>query len=324
MSTTKDAASAIKGVLGLDSKDGHFRRQASTFRNTISPESEFPPEKGRYHLFVTFGCPWAHRTLITRRLKGLEDVIDVTIASPYFGEFGWSFGSGAVAPFPGTQADPLYDTKHTRELYFKANPDYSGRFTVPVLWDKKTQTIVNNESSEIIRILNGAFNEHLPNEKGKELDLYPKSLCQEIDELNEWVYATVNNGVYKTGFATTPNAYESNVIPLFNSLDRLEKILSDGREFLIGGTLTEADIRLFTTMIRFDVAYVGHFKCNLGSIRHDYPHINRWMKNLYWNYPAFKETTNFDHIKVSYYWSQVEINPSRIVPVGPKVNIEPL
>ncbi|KAF8320447.1 glutathione S-transferase [Clavulina sp. PMI_390] len=319
MSTTEAAA---KGITSWASDDGHFRRQISSFRESIAPGTDFAPEKGRYHLYVSYACPWAHRTLITRKLKGLEELIDVTAVSPYMGDLGWPFGP--TAPFPAAEADPLYDSKHIRDLYFRVNAEYKGRFTVPVLWDKKNQTIVNNESSEILRVLNSGFNELLAEGDGKKLDLYPESLRAEIDELNDWVYNTVNNGVYKAGFATKTEAYEANVKPLFESLDRLEKILSDGREFLIGGTLTEADVRLFTTAVRFDPVYVGHFKCNLGTIRHDYPSINRWMKNLYWNYPAFKDTTKFDHIKTHYYWSHPQINSTRIVPAGPKLNIEPL
>jgi len=191
-----------------------------------------------------------------------------------------------------------------------------------VLWDKKLETIVNNESAEIIRILNVAFNDQLPADKAK-IDLYPEDLRAEIDETNTWVYDTVNNGVYKSGFATTQSAYEAAVKPLFESLDRLEKIL-DGKEYLVGNRLTEADVRLFTTIVRFDPVYHGHFKCNIGSIRHNYPNINLWLKRLYWNNSAFKDTTNFEHIKTHYYWSHKQINPTGIVPVGPVPYIEPL
>jgi len=306
------------------SADGHFRRQTSTFRDVISkePGSDFAPEKGRYHLYVSYACPWAHRTLIVRKLKGLEDFIGVTVVSPHMGADGWPFAS--ADEFPGAQKDPLHDSKHVKDLYFRVNPEYSGRFTVPVLWDKKHSTIVNNESSEIIRILNTAFNDILPSGEKKDLDLYPASLKDQIDEQNEWVYHTVNNGVYKTGFASTQAAYETAITPLFESLDKLEHIVAGGKKFVIGDTLTEADVRLYTTLIRFDPVYHGHFKTNLGSIRHDYPNLNHWMKNLYWNNPAFKDTTNFEHIKTHYYWSHPQINPTRIVPVGPRMNIEPL
>ncbi|GAA5840301.1 hypothetical protein JCM3766R1_001451 [Sporobolomyces carnicolor] len=347
------------------SKDGEFRRQQSTFRDAISKDGEFTPDKGRYVLYVSLACPWAHRTLIVRKLKGLEAFFDVAIVHAHMGALGWSFyppirgedgeylkTTGEVGEDDGLKEvtrDPLYDSRFVRELYFKANPDYDARFTVPIVWDKKTETIVNNESSEIIRFMNTAFNDQIDKERA-ELDLYPedKAVRNEIDEQNDWVYNTVNNaslifqtfrcilpsahacvgplkqGVYKSGFATTQKAYENNVIPLFESLDRLEKMLEGGKEFVAGDKLTEADVRLYTTLIRFDCTYVGHFKCNLGTIRHDYPNLNRWMKNLYWNYPAFHETTNFEHIKMHYYTSHPQINPTRVVPVGPTPPIESL
>ncbi|KAF8342906.1 glutathione S-transferase [Cantharellus anzutake] len=305
------------------SEDGHFRRQASVFRDTIEPNGAFPPEAGRYHLYVSFACPWAQRTLIVRKLKGLEDAIGVTIVSPLLGENGWPFANAAA--FPQAEEDSLHpEFKHLKELYFQVNPEYKGRFTVPVLWDKKNETIVNNESSEIIRILNTSFDQFSASEVQRKLDLYPEPLRGEIDATNSWVYDTVNNGVYKAGFATIQNAYDVAVKRLFESLDRLEKIFSGDKNYLVGDQLTEADVRLYTTIVRFDPVYHGHFKCNLGSIRHDYPNINRWVKNLYWNNAAFKDTTNFSHIKTHYYWSHPQINPTRIVPLGPKVDIEPL
>jgi len=302
--------------------DGEFRRLPSTFRNFIKPGGEFAPEKGRYHLYISHACPWANRTVIVRRLKGLEEFVDVTIVSPLMGKKGWSFKKTADHEVEGTDDDPLFGSEHLRDLYFRVNPGYDGRFTVPLLWDKKTGAIVNNESSEIIRMFNSGFNDQLPEDKAK-LDLYPEELRQEIDSLNEWVYDTVNNGVYKCGFAMTQTAYEANVVPLFNSLDRLEGVLK-GKDYLIGERLTEADVRLFTTLIRFDPVYHGHFKCNLGMIRNNYPEINRWMKTLYWNNPAFKDTINPNHIKTHYYWSHKQINPTGIVPVGPRPFIEPL
>ncbi|KIJ36719.1 hypothetical protein M422DRAFT_178963 [Sphaerobolus stellatus SS14] len=258
-------------------KQGAFVRPSSSFRNFIEKGEEFEPEAGRYHLYVSVACPWAHRALILRKLKGLEDIV---CQSPVF-----------------------------------------RKFTVPVLWDKKKETIVNNESSEIIRIFNSGFNDILPTEKAA-LNFYPKELQKEIDELNEWVYETVNNGVYKTGFAKTQEAYESAIRPLFDSLDRLEKILY-GKEYLVGDRLTEADVRLYTTIIRFDTAYHGIFKCNLRTIRDGYPNINKWLKNLYWNNDAFKSTTDFDHIKTNYAF-MAHINPTQVVPLGPIPNIEPL
>jgi len=238
------------------------------------------------------------------------------------GKLGWPFKQGSEHEIAGMQDDPLYGFSHLRELYFKVNPEYTGRFTVPVLWDKKAETIVNNESSEIIRMLNTAFNDQLPAEEAA-LDLYPEALRAEIDSVNEWVYDTVNNGVYKTGFSTTQTAYETAIKPLFASLDRLEGMLA-GKDYLVGDRLTEADVRLFTTIVRFDPVYHGHFKCNIGSIRHNYPNINLWLRKLYWNNKAFSEWTNFDHIKTHYYWSHKQINPTGIVPVGPIPNIEPL
>lgn len=226
--------------------------------------------------------------------------------------------------FPGATIDKLHKSKMLSDLYFRAQPDYNARYTVPVVWDKKTNTIVSNESSEIIRDFNSGFQSILPDGEAKSLDLYPEPLRAEIDELNSWVYDGINNGVYKSGFATSQQAYNDAVTKLAESLDRVEKILSDGRDFLIGGQLTEADVRLFTTIVRYDPVYYVHFKCNWGLIRHDYPNINRWLKNLYWNYPAFKDTTNFEHICEHYFFSHAQINPFRIVPYGPNVMIEPL
>lgn len=281
-------------------KDGSFKRPDSVFRNWIEKGGKFAPEADRYHLYVVYGCPWATRTLIVRKLKGLEDIIPVTAASPRADEHGWPFAK--VDRFPDVEDDPLYGSEHIKDLYLKADPDYSGRFTVPVLWDKKLETVVNNESSEIIRIFNSAFNEILPPDLEKtKLDLHPATLREEIDELNDWVYHTVNNGVYKAGFAKTQAAYEAAVKPLFGSLDRLEKIV-DARDYLIGGQLTEADVRLFVTIVRFDIGYYGAFKCNIRTIRDGYPALNRWFKKLYWTNPAFKSSTNLDHIKTGYYW----------------------
>ncbi|GAA6022862.1 hypothetical protein JCM8202_003745 [Rhodotorula sphaerocarpa] len=333
------SSQAQKDITSWASKDGQFRRQASAFRDTISKDGKFPPEKGRYVLYVSLACPWAHRALIVRALKGLEEYLPVYTVHPFMGALGWSFcppvrdeeggypqTEGQVGEpdgIEGVTGDKVYGYKFLRELYFKADPEYSGRFTVPTLWDTKTETIVNNESSELIRMLNTEFNHLLPDDLAK-IDLYPEHLRAEIDDQNEWVYHTVNNGVYKSGFATKPDAYESNVTPLFESLDRLEERLRDGRKFIAGDQLTEADIRLFTTIIRFDPVYHGHFKCNLGSIRHDYPRLNKWCRELYWNHDAFKSTTNFEHIKKHYYMSHGQINPTRIVPKGPLPPIEPL
>ncbi|WWC58022.1 uncharacterized protein I303_100557 [Kwoniella dejecticola CBS 10117] len=326
-------SNAQKDITSWADKSGSFKRQVSSFRDVIEPNGQFPPEKGRYHLYVSLACPWAHRALIVRKLKGLEDFIDVSTVHPHMLEKGWHFAKSSENPapqsehsddtFPAATVDNLFGVSHLRDLYFKVEPDYQARFTVPVVWDKKTNKIVNNESSEIIRFLNTAFNDQLSGEQ-QSLDLYPKELQKEIDELNEWVYNDINNGVYKSGFATTQEAYEAAVKPLAAGLDKIEKILSDGREFLIGGRLTEADVRLYTTIVRYDPVYYVHFKCNFGLIRHDYPHLHKWLQRLYWKNPAFKDTTNFEHIKEHYYYSHKHINPNRIVPYGPNVDIEPL
>jgi len=304
----------------VDPKDGAFKRADASFRNHVAKGGQFTPEKGRYHLYVSYACPWAHRTLILRELKGLHDIISLSVVSPHMGANGWPFAT--ADEFPGATPDHVNNAQHVKDLYLGVDPDYGGRFTVPILWDKQTKTIVNNESSEIIRVFNSEFNDIVSPEHAK-LDLYPQELRKEIDEVNSWVYDTVNNGVYKSGFATTQTAYEAAVKPLFDSLDRLEKML-EGKEYLIGNQLTEADVRLYTTIVRFDPVYHGHFKCNFRTIRGGYPNLNRWMKNLYWKNDAFKSTTEFNHIKTHYYWSHTTINPTRIVPKGPVPVIEPL
>jgi len=236
------------------------------------------------------------------------------------GSDGWPFAN--VDQFPAADSDPVNQASHVKDLYFKADPNYEGRFTVPILWDKQHKTIVNNESSEIIRIFNTAFNDVIAPEKAA-LDIYPESLRSEIDEINDWVYDGVNNGVYKSGFATSQEAYEKAVKVVFESLDKLEKIL-EGKDYLVGDQLTEADVRLFVTIVRFDPVYVGHFKCNFKTIRGGYPAIHKWLRQLYWNNDAFSSTCNFEHIKTHYYWSHPSINPTRVVPLGPIPNIEPL
>lgn len=297
-------------------KDGQFRRQKSTFRDFISnePGAQFPPEKGRYHLYVSWACPWAHRTLITRKLKGLDKFIDITIVGWFLGDKGWAFD----------EPEPLYGFDHLSQLYKKANPDYDARYTVPVLWDKKTETIVNNESSEIIRMFNTAFNEQL-DEEHRSIDIYPTKHQAEIDSINEWVYDGINNGVYKTGFATTQEAYDSHVYKVFEALDKAESLLKNsGGPFLLGADFTEADLRLYPTIVRFDPVYVQHFKCNLAMIRDGYPELHKWLRNLYWNNEAFKSTTNFEHIKFHYTKSHLKYNPFGITPAGPLPNILPL
>lgn len=288
---------------------GEFRRESSLFRESISPESQarFPAEKGRYHLYVSLACPWAHRTLIFRKLKKLEEYIDVSIVHPHMLEKGWTFQQGM-----GATGDVLYGLHYLYEVYLKADNQYSGRVTVPVLWDKKEQTIVNNESSEIIRQFNQAFN-HLT---GDKQDFYPQSLRVEIDAINERIYNYINNGVYKCGFATTQAAYEKAYEELFTVLDELEIHLRHN-PYLVGGQLTEADWRFFTTLIRFDAVYYSHFKTNQQRIS-DYQAIQAYLERLYYH-PEVQDTVNLLQIKQHYYFSHKAINPTQIVPVGPKL-----
>ncbi len=289
---------------------GQFKRQDSQFRNWITADgsSGFAAEAGRYHLYVSLACPWAHRTLILRRLKGLEDMISVSVVNPHMGSHGWTFEPG-----PGVVADDVNGARRMYEVYLKAAPHYTGRVTVPVLWDKQTQTIVNNESAEIIRMLNSAFD----GIGARPGDYYPVELRGEIDSLNDWIYDSVNNGVYRAGFATTQAAYEEAVVKLFDSLDRLESILAEKR-YLTGDRITEADWRLFTTLLRFDPVYHGHFKCNLRQLA-DYPNLFGYVRELY-QVPGVAETVSLDHIKRHYYGSHKTINPTGIVPLGPDID----
>ena len=282
---------------------GSFARPSSSFRDRITADgsSGFPAEAGRYHLYVSLACPWAHRTIIFRHLKRLEAVISMSIVDPLMLDHGWTFGE---AP------DPITGKHHLHEVYALARPDYTGRVTVPVLWDKRQGTIVNNESAEIIRMLNREFDAFTDTRS----DYYPADLAGEIDALNAWVYETVNNGVYRAGFATTQPAYEAAARALFESLDRLERLLAE-RRYLMGDRLTEADWRLFPTLVRFDAVYHGHFKCNLRALR-DHPHLSGFLRELY-QMPGIAETVDLDHIKRHYYVSQRAVNPSQIVPIGP-------
>ncbi|QJR82514.1 glutathione S-transferase family protein [Alteromonas pelagimontana] len=290
-----------------DSNDGKFKRESSSFRDWVedSKDARYTPESGRYHLYVSLACPWAHRTLIFRKLKQLESHIDVSVVSPEMLDKGWSFKS-----FPAATGDKLYNYEYLHQLYTRVDATITSRVTVPVLWDKKSETIVNNESADIIRIFNQSFNSLT----GNHDDYYPQSLHAEIEEINQLVYSNINNGVYKTGFATTQKAYEEAVAALFDALDLVEQRLSTQR-YLVGKRITEADWRLFTTLIRFDQVYHGHFKCNIKRIA-DYPALNGYMKELY-QYPGVAETVNFEHIKRHYYFSHTMINPTQIVPVGP-------
>jgi putative glutathione S-transferase len=294
-------------------KSGRFVRQATSFHNWVTPDGApgpaddggFEAEPGRYHLYVALACPWAHRTLIFRKLKKLENVIGLSIVDTISGPEGWVFSDA-----PGTIPDTVSGAKRLSDIYLLANPTYTGRVTVPVLWDKKKQTIVNNESSEIIRMFNSSFDAFTP----VRTDFYPKALREEIDAINKSIYETVNNGVYRSGFATTQEAYEEACHALFATLDMLEKRLSTQR-YLVGSTLTEADWRLFTTLVRFDAVYHGHFKCNLRRIV-DYPNLSNYLRDLY-QMPGVAETVNMDHIKTHYYASHRSVNPTGIVPIGP-------
>ncbi|WP_395344020.1 glutathione S-transferase family protein [Ningiella sp. W23] len=291
--------------------DGKFVRQESKFRDRVeaSSDAKYPAESGRYHLYVSLACPWAHRTLIFRALKGLEEHISVSVVSPDMLENGWEFSN-----YEAATEDHLFGFDYMHQVYTKVKPDITSRVTVPVLFDKKTGQIVNNESAEIIRIFNSAFNDIT----GNDDDYYPQSLHSQINEINSFVYDNINNGVYKSGFATTQEAYEEAVKNLFAALDKVELILGDQR-YLVGDKITEADWRLFTTLIRFDPVYVGHFKCNLKRI-FDYPNIYNYMKELY-QVEGVAETTNFDHIKRHYYYSHTMINPTQVVPMGPKQDL---
>lgn len=284
-----------------NASEGEFRRQDSRFRDWVSSDQDatFPPESGRYHLYVSLACPWAHRTLIFRALKGLEQHIGVTVVEPLMLENGWEL------------KDDQYGLNFLYQLYLKADAAYEGRVTVPVLWDKQTQTIVSNESAEIIRMFNSAFNDLTGNTE----DFYPEAHRDEIDILNDRIYHTVNNGVYRAGFATTQDAYEKAFLELFDSLAWLEDILTKQR-YLVGDVLTEADWRLFTTLIRFDAVYVGHFKCNLKRIA-DYPALQGYLRELY-QISGIASTVNFEHIKTHYYASHKTINPTGIIPLGPE------
>jgi putative glutathione S-transferase len=292
------------GWYDTSSTGGEFVRPEAKFRNRITADgsSGYPAEPGRYHLYVSLACPWAHRTLIFRKLKNLEDAISVSVVEPVMSSEGWAFSEELP--------DHVNGFSHLHQVYTKTQPSFSGRVTIPVLWDKQRAAIVNNESAEIIRMLNSEFSAHVP--AGR--DYYPASLSGEIDDINAFVYDNINNGVYRCGFAGTQEAYESAVTRLFHALDALEERLSRTR-YLAGSTLTEADWRLFTTLVRFDAVYHRHFKCNLRRIE-DYPNLSGFLRDLY-QMPEIAETVDFDHIKRHYYLSHEHINPKRIVPLGP-------
>jgi glutathionyl-hydroquinone reductase len=291
---------------------GKFVRKATSFHHWIKADGSTPytPDAGRYHLYVSLACPWAHRTLIFRKLKGLEDVIDLSIVDHFMGKNGWQFGDG-----PGCIPDPVNNAGFMHQIYAAADAEYTGRVTVPVLWDKQSGTIVNNESSEIIRMLNSEFAAHSNN----DYDFYPEDLRSEIDAVNDRVYNTLNNGVYKNGFATTQDAYEAAFDELFGTLDFLEELL-DRQRYLAGDRITEADWRLFVTLIRFDAVYVTHFKCNLRRIE-DYPNLSNYLRELY-QIPGISGTVDMHHIKHHYFGSHESINPHLIVAKGPELDFE--
>ncbi|HAG40326.1 MAG TPA: glutathione-dependent reductase, partial [Pseudoalteromonas sp.] len=299
-----------------DSNNGKFKREAAQLRNWITKDGSpgptgsggFKAQANRYHLYVALACPWAHRTLIFRQLKGLSDIISVSVVSPDMLDKGWSFDKDNLS-----SGDDLFNSEYLHQIYTKHDENYSGRVTVPVLWDKQQNKIVSNESADIIRMFNTAFNEITNNTD----DYYPQSLQADIDEINDLVYTNINNGVYKAGFATTQTAYEDAFTALFKALDKVEGILSKNR-YLMGSTLTEADWRLFTTLIRFDSVYVGHFKCNLRTIE-SYPALSNYVRELY-QIEGVASTVNLEHIKRHYYFSHTMINPTQIIPKGPALN----
>lgn len=299
-----------------ESSGGEFRREAARLRNWITADGSagpsgvegFKAESGRYHLYVSYACPWAHRTLIFRKLKQLEDHVGVSVVSPLMLAKGWTFKEEE-----GSTGDALKGFKFLHQVYTAHNSTYSGRVTVPILWDTQRHCVVNNESSEIIRMFNSAFDDIT----GDRQDYYPASLRSTIDQINDLVYQNINNGVYRCGFATRQPAYEKAYNQLFDALDKVESILS-GQRYLVGATLTEADWRLFTTLIRFDAVYHGHFKCNRQRLE-DFPSLSNYVRELF-QWPGISETVHFDHIKRHYYYSHHMINPNRIVPVGPDVD----
>jgi len=299
-----------------ESNDGRFIREDAGFRNWVTADGSagpsgtdgFKAEPGRYHLYVSLACPWAHRTIIFRRLKALEDMVSMSVVNAYMGPEGWTFEPG-----DGVVPDTVNNATRLHQVYTAAKADYTGRVTVPVLWDKERNTIVSNESSEVIRMFNSAFDDV----GAAPGDFYPEALRPQIDEVNDFVYPNVNNGVYRAGFATSQEAYDEAVAQLFAALDQLEQRLGKSR-YLVGDEVTEADWRLFTTLVRFDPVYVGHFKCNVRRIQ-DYPNLWGYVRDLY-QVPGIADTVDVAYTKEHYYRSQVSINPTGVVPVGPEID----
>jgi putative glutathione S-transferase len=286
-------------------EEGEFDRQETTFRNWVGEDDRFPAEAGRYHLYICRACPWAHRTAMTRALKGLDDAVSLSLVQPERYDDGWEFSE--------EHPDPLYDAPYLRDVYTRADPEFTGRVTVPVLWDKERETVVNNESEEIMRMLDTAFDGLAEN----DVDLYPEGHQKEVDRLIDAIYEPINNGVYRAGFAGTQEAYESAVSDLFDALDHYEEVLDDQR-FLAGDALTEADVAMFATLVRFDHVYHTHFKCNRRAI-HEYPNLWNYTKELY-QLPGVERTVNMDHITRHYYVSHGDLNPKRLVAVGPDLD----
>ncbi|MBD3896833.1 glutathione S-transferase family protein [Halomonas sp. ML-15] len=301
-----------------DKHGGEFVRESAKLRDWVTaaggagPDGQpgLPAEAGRYHLYLSLACPWAHRTMILRKLKGLESLVGLSHVSPLMLDQGWTYREDE-----GSSGDPIKGVDYHHQLYTLTDSRYTGRVTVPALWDKQGERIINNESAELLRMFNGAFDALT----GNRLDFYPEDLRETIDAVNADVYDHINNGVYKSGFATEQKVYDKHVTALFEALDRMESRLAEQR-YLAGEWLTEADIRLFTTLVRFDAVYYGHFKCNLRRIE-DYPNLSNYVRELY-QWPGIKETVDFDHIKRHYYYSHDTINPTRIVPKGPLLDLE--
>ncbi|KAI9657372.1 MAG: hypothetical protein M1821_003053 [Bathelium mastoideum] len=310
----------------MSSPEIHKPGTSDGWHGQIGSNSQFPPESERYHMYIGLFCPFAHRANLVRHLKGLAEIIDLSIVKPYpkgdeRGWPGWQFPETADE-YPKSTVDKLFGSRYLHEVYFRDDKDYQGRYSVPLLWDRRSQSAVNNESAELLRNLQTGFNDILDSSHAS-LTLYPAPLRSRIDEISEWMQRDLNTGVYKAGFAESQEVYDKNVIPVFGALNKLEKtIFENVGPYVLGKEMTELDIRLYATAIRFDVVYVQHFKCNLGMIRHDYPVIHNWLKNLYWNHESFRETTDFKHIKENYTKSHPAVNPKAITPKGPYPDIE--
>lgn len=304
----------------------HLAGTSDSWHGKITSLGPFQPQRGRYHLYIGLFCPFAHRVNLARHLKGLTEIIDISVVKPYpkgdeRGWPGWRFPLDENE-YPAATVDHVFGSEYLHEVYFRADKEYKGRYSVPVLWDRETGTIVNNESLELLRDLQTAFDDLLP-EKFAQFTLYPEHLRAKIDEVGQWMQRDLNSGVYKAGFADTQEVYDENVLPVFAALNKLEKMVAaNGGPYILGQDLTELDVRAYATVVRFDTIYVQHFKCNLGTIRHDYPQLNNWLKNLFWNVQGFMETTDFKHIKENYTKSHGDINPKAITPRGPWPDVE--